>query len=72
LGSFLLFLVFYVKQPNGWPYRRGASLGSVGEDEARCGGLHHGLGAMLALAEIRAVFEELLARAGDIGLGNPV
>jgi cytochrome P450 len=35
------------------------------------GGPHHCLGAMLARAEIRAVFEELLLRADDITLGPP-
>ncbi|WP_006246810.1 cytochrome P450 [Mycolicibacterium tusciae] len=33
------------------------------------GGAHYCLGAMLARAEIRATFDELLCRAGDIGLG---
>jgi len=33
------------------------------------GGPHHCLGAMLARAEIRAVFDELLLRADDISLG---
>jgi cytochrome P450 len=33
------------------------------------GGPHHCLGAMLARAEIRAVFDELLCRAHDISLG---
>ena len=33
------------------------------------GGPHHCLGAMLARAELRAVFDELLLRCGDIGLG---
>jgi cytochrome P450 len=36
------------------------------------GGPHHCLGAMLARAEIRAVFDELLLRAGHIHLGEPV
>ena len=35
------------------------------------GGPHHCLGAMLARAEIRAVLDELLCRAGDISLGTP-
>ena len=35
------------------------------------GGPHHCLGAMLARAEIRAVFDELLDRADDITLGSP-
>jgi cytochrome P450 len=35
------------------------------------GGPHHCLGAMLARAEIRAVFDELLLRADDIKLGPP-
>jgi cytochrome P450 len=35
------------------------------------GGPHHCLGAMLARAEIRAVLDELLCRAGDINLGPP-
>ena len=35
------------------------------------GGPHHCLGAMLARAEIRAVFDELLVRAEDISLGPP-
>jgi cytochrome P450 len=35
------------------------------------GGPHHCLGAMLARAEIRAVFDELLCRADDISLGLP-
>ncbi|MBV8346829.1 MAG: cytochrome P450, partial [Mycolicibacterium sp.] len=35
------------------------------------GGPHHCLGAMLARAEIRAVFDELLLRADDISLGAP-
>jgi cytochrome P450 len=35
------------------------------------GGPHHCLGAMLARAEIRAVLDELLCRADDIGLGAP-
>jgi cytochrome P450 len=35
------------------------------------GGPHHCLGAMLARAEIRAVLDELLCRAGDITLGVP-
>ncbi len=35
------------------------------------GGPHHCLGAMLARAEIRAVFDELLLRADDITLGPP-
>ncbi len=35
------------------------------------GGPHHCLGAMLARAEIRAVLDELLLRAGDISLGAP-
>jgi cytochrome P450 len=35
------------------------------------GGPHHCLGAMLARAEIRAVFDELLCRADDISLGPP-
>jgi cytochrome P450 len=35
------------------------------------GGPHHCLGAMLARAEILAVFDELLCRAADIGLGPP-
>ena len=35
------------------------------------GGPHHCLGAMLARAEIRAVLDELLCRAGDITLGTP-
>lgn len=35
------------------------------------GGPHHCLGAMLARAEIRAVLDELLLRAGDIALGPP-
>jgi cytochrome P450 len=35
------------------------------------GGPHHCLGAMLARTEIRAVFDELLIRAGDIALGPP-
>jgi cytochrome P450 len=35
------------------------------------GGPHHCLGAMLARAEIRAVFDELLCRADDIRLGAP-
>ena len=35
------------------------------------GGPHHCLGAMLARAEIRAVFDELLLQAGDISLGSP-
>jgi cytochrome P450 len=35
------------------------------------GGPHHCLGAMLARAEIRAVFDELLLRADDIRLGEP-
>jgi cytochrome P450 len=35
------------------------------------GGPHHCLGAMLARAEIRAVFDELLLRADDIALGPP-
>jgi cytochrome P450 len=35
------------------------------------GGPHHCLGAMLARAEIRAVLDELLCRAGDITLGSP-
>ncbi|MGH3678355.1 MAG: cytochrome P450 [Mycobacterium sp.] len=35
------------------------------------GGPHHCLGAMLARAEIRAVLDELLCRADDIGLGLP-
>ena len=34
------------------------------------GGPHHCLGAMLARAEIRAVFDELLLRADDINLGS--
>ncbi len=33
------------------------------------GGPHHCLGAMLARAELRAVFDELLLRCGDISLG---
>lgn len=33
------------------------------------GGPHHCLGAMLARAELRAVFDELLLRCGDIRLG---
>ncbi|MGV0803081.1 cytochrome P450, partial [Mycolicibacterium elephantis] len=32
-------------------------------------GAHYCLGAMLARAEIRAVLDELLCRAADIGLG---
>ncbi|MCV7279150.1 cytochrome P450 [Mycolicibacterium flavescens] len=35
------------------------------------GGPHHCLGAMLARAEIRAVFDELLLRTRDIELGPP-
>lgn len=35
------------------------------------GGPHHCLGAMLARAEIRAVFDELLLRADRIRLGSP-
>jgi cytochrome P450 len=35
------------------------------------GGPHHCLGAMLARAEIGAVFDELLLRTDDIGLGPP-
>ena len=35
------------------------------------GGPHHCLGAMLARAEIRAVLDEILCRAGDISLGTP-
>ena len=35
------------------------------------GGPHHCLGAMLARAEIRAVFDELLLQADDISLGSP-
>src|ERR1700756_5362592 len=35
------------------------------------GGPHHCLGAMLARAEIRAVFDEVLLRADDIRLGEP-
>jgi len=35
------------------------------------GGPHHCLGAMLARAEIRAVFDELLLRADGIALGPP-
>lgn len=35
------------------------------------GGPHHCLGAMLARAEIRAVFDELFGRADDITLGPP-
>ncbi len=34
------------------------------------GGPHHCLGAMLARAELRAVFDELLLRGGDIRLGQ--
>jgi cytochrome P450 len=33
------------------------------------GGPHHCLGAMLARAEIRAVFDELLLRCDDIAIG---
>jgi cytochrome P450 len=33
------------------------------------GGPHHCLGAILARAEIRAVFDEVLLRADDISLG---
>jgi cytochrome P450 len=35
------------------------------------GGPHHCLGAMLARAELRAVFDELLLRCDDISLGAP-
>jgi cytochrome P450 len=35
------------------------------------GGPHHCLGAMLARAELRAVFDELLLRCDDIALGPP-
>ena len=35
------------------------------------GGPHHCLGAMLARAEIRAVFDELLLAADAISLGSP-
>jgi cytochrome P450 len=35
------------------------------------GGAHHCLGAMLARAEIRAVFDELLLRGDGIRLGPP-
>ncbi|MFZ0833202.1 MAG: cytochrome P450, partial [Mycobacterium sp.] len=35
------------------------------------GGPHHCLGAMLARAEIRAVFDELLPAAGEISVGSP-